>query len=37
MVEVLKVFPDKAADSWVIGYAFFGTVGKAVSPCQAMD
>ena len=36
-VEVLKVFPDKVADSRIVGYAFFGSVGKAVSPSQTAD
>jgi len=29
-VEVLKVFPDKAADSQIVRYAFFGSVGEVV-------
>jgi len=37
VVKVLEVFPDKVADSWVVGYAFFETVGEVVSPSRTAD
>ena len=27
-IEVLEVFPDEAANAWIIRNAFFGAVGK---------
>jgi hypothetical protein len=31
MVDALKVFPDEAADTRVVGYALFGAIGKDMS------